>query len=481
VKPGIHPRLGRRQLIRKGVGGLGGLALSSLLLRDAGTGHAALRPPGTDFAPKAKRAIWLFMAGAPSQLETFDYKPGLVTRYGQPLPDSVRGNQRLTQMTSMQSSFPVVPSLYPFQQGGKSGAWVSDLLPWTRQMVDDLTIVKSLYTESINHDPAMYNIHAGSQIPGKPSMGAWLSYGLGSMNDNLPTYLVMTSAFKNQTFVQALMSDFWGSAFLPIQHAGVEVRSVGDPILDLANPAGLPAATRRTMLDAVHGLNELSGRALGDPRVDERTAQFEQAFRMQSAVPGLVDISNESAATLALYGPDVTTPGTFAANCLRARRMLEQGVRFVQIYHRGWDAHVDLPGTHPAQCLDVDQASYGLVQDLKQRGLLEDTLVIWGGEFGRTVYCQGDLAPTNYGRDHHPRCFTMWFAGGGTKPGTVYGETDDFSYNIVDGAAHLRDMHATVLHQFGLDADQLSFSYSGLNQRLVGVDAQAQVIEGMLA
>jgi uncharacterized protein (DUF1501 family) len=266
-----------------------------------------------------------------------------------------------------------------------------------------------------------------------------------------------------------------------VQGAGVAVRSAGDPILDLANPAGVPVSARRTMLDAVHGLNDLAGAALGDPSVAQRTAQYEQAFRMQSAVPSLVDISSESAATLALYGPDVNTPGTFAANCLRARRMLEQGVRFVQIYHRGWDAHAELPNNHPAQCADVDQACYGLVQDLKQRGLLEDTLVIWGGEFGRTVYCQGDLSPTMYGRDHHPRCFSMWFAGGGMKPGTVYGETDDFSYNIVDGGAHLRDLHATILHQFGLDADRLTFSYSGLDQRLVGVDAPAQVISGILA
>jgi len=475
------PRLDRRQLIRRGLGGLGGLALSSLLVRDARSEGAPLRPAGTDFAPKAKRAIWLFMAGAPSQLETFDYKPKLDALYGTPLPESVRGTQRLTQMTSTQSSFPLVPSLYPFQQGGQSGAWVSDLLPWTRKMVDDLTIVRSLHTESINHDPGMYNIHTGSQNPGKPSMGAWLAYGLGSMNENLPTYVVMTSAFKTQAFVQALMSDLWGSAFLPVQNAGVEVRSVGDPILDLVNPPGISSVTRRTMLDAVHGLNDLAGRTLGDPSVDARTSQFEQAFRMQSAVPGLTDLSGESAATLGLYGPDVTTPGSFASNCLRARRMLEQGVRFVQIYHRGWDAHYMLPASHPQQCMDVDQACYGLVQDLKQRGLLEDTLVIWGGEFGRTVYCQGDLKRDDYGRDHHPSCFSMWFAGGGMKPGTVYGETDDFSYNIVSGAAHLRDMHATVLHQFGLDADQLSFAYSGLNQRLVGVDAPAQVIQGMLA
>ncbi|HWP09268.1 MAG TPA: DUF1501 domain-containing protein [Polyangiaceae bacterium] len=469
------PRFGRRALIG---GGLGGLALSSLLLR---SGHGATRAPGTDFAPKAKRAIWLFMAGGPTQFETFDYKPGLAKLYGQELPTSVRGTQRLTGMTSGQGSFPIAPSLFPFQQGGQSGAWVSDLLPWTRKMVDDLTIVKSLYTESVNHDPAMYNIHTGSQFPGKPSLGAWLSYGLGTMNENLPTYVVMTSAFKTRSFVQALMSSFWGSAFLPAQHAGVSVRSLGDPIIDIDDPPGVTSATRRTMLDAVHRMNDLAGAALGDPSVAERTAQYEQAFRMQSAVPGLMDISGESSSTLDLYGPDVTTAGTFAANCLRARRMLEQGVRFVQVYHRGWDAHVELPTSTPQQCADIDQACYGLVQDLKLRGLLDDTLVIWGGEFGRTVYCQGTLEKTNYGRDHHGRCFPMWFAGGGMKPGIVYGETDDFGYNIVSGDAHLRDMHATVLHQLGLDADALTFPYSGLNQRLVGVDATAQVIKGILA
>jgi hypothetical protein len=479
MKTRTLPLIGRRSLIG---GGLGGLALGSLLLEGAKDARTApLRPPGPDFAPKAKRAIWLFMAGAPSQLESFDYKPHLAEHYGEDLPPSVRGAQRLTEMTANQASFPVVPSVFPFQQGGKSGAWVSDLLPWTRQMVDDLTIVRSLYTESINHDPAVYNVNTGNQNPGKPSLGAWLSYGLGSMNENLPTFVVMTSSFRTTAFVQALSSDFWGSAFLPVQGAGVAVRSVGDPILDLANPAGVPTAARRTMLDAVHGLNDLAGAGLGDPSVAQRTAQYEQAFRMQSAVPSLVDISSESAATLALYGPDVNTPGTFAANCLRARRMLEQGVRFVQVYHRGWDAHYDLPSNHPVQCADVDQACYGLVQDLKQRGLLEDTLVIWGGEFGRTVYCQGDLSAGAYGRDHHPRCFSMWFAGAGMKPGTVYGETDDFSYNIANGGAHLRDLHATILHQFGLDADRLTFSYSGLDQRLVGVDAPAQVISGILA
>ena len=465
------------------LGGFGGLALSSLVLRDAtlALSQPMVRPPGPDFTPRAKRAIWLFMAGAPSQLETFDYKPGLADRYDQDLPDSVRQGQRLTGMTSKQTRFPVVPSMFTFARSGQSGAWVSELLPWTQKIVDDLTIVKSVHTESINHDPAVLNVNTGSQIPGKPAVGAWLSYGLGSMNENVPTFVTMTSSFKTTGFVQAIPSDVWSSAFLPAQHAAVPVRSVGAPIHYLDNPPGLPAMTRRTMLDAVRGMNDLAGAALGDPAVTGRTAQYEAAFRMQSSVPSLVDVSGESSATLALYGPDVSTPGTFAANCLRARRMVEQGVRFVQIYHRGWDAHMDLPTNHRAQCADVDQACYGLVTDLKQRGLLEDTLVIWGGEFGRTVYCQGTLAADNYGRDHHPRCFTMWFAGGGMKPGLVYGETDDFSYNVVSDGVHLRDMHATVLHQFGLDHDKLTFTHSGLDQKLVGVEEPAHVVGGILS
>jgi hypothetical protein len=475
--------LNRRAFVGRALGGLGGLALSSLLLGDEKSARSAhtLRPPGTDFAPRAKRAIWLTMGGGVSQLDTFDYKPNLTKLYDTDLPASVIGGQRLTGMTSSQKRFPIAPSMYSFAQGGSSGAWVSDLLPWTRKAVDDLTIVRTIYTESINHDPAIFNINTGSQNPGKPALGAWLAYGLGAINENVPTFVVMTSRFETTGFVQALSSELWGSAFLPVTNAAVPVRGMGDPILYLANPAGVSVDTRRTMLDAIHGLNDLAAAKTGDPSIDERSSQYEAAFRMQASVPKLVDVSGESAATLALYGNDVNTPGTFAANCVRARRMMEQGVRFVQIYHRGWDAHYGLPQNYPSQCADIDQACYGLITDLKSRGMLEDTLVMWGGEFGRTVYCQGDLAPDSYGRDHHPRCFTMWFAGGGMKPGLVYGETDDFSYNVVSGGVHLRDMHATVLHQFGLTADTLTFTYSGLDQRLVGVDAPAKVVTDILA
>ncbi|HVR18237.1 MAG TPA: DUF1501 domain-containing protein, partial [Polyangiaceae bacterium] len=369
----------RRKFVGHALSGLGGLALSSLLLRDADVAHSEprVRPPGTDFAPRAKRAIWLFMAGAPSQLDTFDYKPGLASRYDQDLPESVRKGQRLTKMTSMQTRFPIAPSLFTFAQGGQSGAWVSELLPWTRQIVDELTIVRSVYTESINHDPGMLNINTGSQVSGKPSLGAWLSYGLGRINENVPTFVTMVSKFSaTAAFVQAIPSDVWSSAFLPANNAAVAVRSAGAPILYLDNPPGVSATARRTMLDAVHGMNDLAGAALGDPGVADRTAQYEAAFRMQSSVPSLVDVSGETAATLALYGPDASVPGTFAANCLRARRMIEQGVRFVQIYHRGWDAHINLPANHRLQCADIDQAAYGLITDLQQRGLLEDTLVI---------------------------------------------------------------------------------------------------------
>ena len=476
-------RLNRRAFVGRALGGLGGLALSSVLLGDAKTARTAsvIRPPGTDFAPRAKRAIWLTMGGGVSQLDTFDYKPELGKLYDTDLPASVIGGQRLTGMTSAQARFPVAPSVYPFARGGASGAWVSDLLPWTRKMVDELTIVKTVHTDSINHDPAMFNLNTGNQNPGKPPLGAWLAYGLGSLDANVPTFVVMTSRFETTGFVQALSSELWGSAFLPAETSAVPVRGVGDPILYLANPPGVSVEARRTMLDAIHGMNDMARASVGDPAIDARTTQYEAAFRMQASVPSLMDVSGESAATLDLYGADATTPGTFAANCLRARRMLEQGVRFVQIYHRGWDAHMHLPQTYPMQCADIDQACYGLVMDLKQRGMLEDTLVMWGGEFGRTVYCQGELAPDDYGRDHHPRCFSMWFAGGGMKAGIVYGETDDFSYNIVSGGVHLRDMHATVLHQFGLDHDRLTYTYSGLDQRLVGVDAPANVVTGILA
>jgi uncharacterized protein DUF1501 len=471
-----RPMFDRRSFLRHGLGGLGATALTCLLSEQ---GVAA--PPGPTLVPRAKRAIWLFMGGGPSQLDLFDYKPGLAERFDQDLPESVRGQQRLTGMTSKQSRLPLAPSRFAFQQAGQSGAWVSELLPYTRGIVDDIAIIKTMSTESINHELAMSNINTGSQLPGKPSLGAWLSYGLGRVQDDVPTYVVMTSSFSTKSFVQAIPARLWGSAFLPASNGGIPMRGVGDPVLYLPNPPGISSASRRAMLDAVGGLNALSSAALGDPAIAERTEQYELAFRMQGSVPGLTDLSGESAATLDLYGPDVHTPGTFAANCVSARRMLERGVRFAQIYHRGWDAHFGTPENHTAQCRDIDHACFGLISDLKQRGMLEDTLVIWGGEFGRTVYCQGDLTRDEYGRDHHPRCFTMWLAGGGVKPGIVHGETDDFSYNTLEGEVPLRDLHATILHLFGLEPDRLTFLHAGLPEKLTGVGAPAQVVQALLA
>ena len=465
---------GRRSFLS----GLGASALTYLLADSARAADDAARGP--DFAPKAKRAIWLFMAGGPSQVDLFDYKPGLAARFNEDLPASVRNDQRLTGMTSGQARLPLAPSKFTFQQSGESGAWVSELLPWTQRVVDKMAIIRTMSTESINHDLALSNINTGSQLPGKPAMGAWLSYGLGRIQDDMPTYVVMTSRFSTRLSVQSIPARIWGSAFLPATHGGIPMRGVGDPILYLPNPPGVTTAARRSMLDTLGNLNSLSAEALSDPGIEDRTAQYELAFRMQSSMPGLVDLAGESDATLELYGEDVRTPGTFAANCIAARRMLEKGVRFAQIYHRGWDAHYVTPENHTTQCRDIDQACYGLLTDLEQRGMLEDTLVIWGGEFGRTVYCQGELTRDNYGRDHHPRCFTMWMAGGGVRPGIVYGETDDFSYNVVDREVPLRDMHATVLHLFGLDPDRLRFQHAGLAERLIGVGAPARVVTDLI-
>jgi hypothetical protein len=477
--------LTRRRLLTSAGTGLGTLALETLLRgslapksANAATTAAAR---AIDFPAKAKRAIWLFMEGGPSHLDLFDYKPGLADRFNQDVPASVLGSQRVTTMTSMMGRFPVAPSAFPFKQYGQSGAWVSELLPWTAKLVDDITIIKTMQTDAINHDPAMAAIMTGSQIAGKPSVGAWLSYGLGSLNQNLPTFVVMTSRFTPHASVQALSARLWGSAFLPSSHAGVPLRSVGDPVLYLANPPGMSTGVRRSILDTTKALNNVQARRVGDPEVLSRIEQYEMAFRMQSAVPELTDLSGESSTTKDLYGPDVNTPGTFASNCLMARRMLERDVRFVQIFHRGWDSHLELPARHRIQCLDVDQACYGLVTDLKQRGLLEDTLVIWGGEFGRGVYSQGTLTATDYGRDHHGLCFSMWAAGAGLKPGIVYGETDDYGYNVVQNPVPVRDLHATLLHQFGIDHNKLVVPYQGLAQKLVGVGPPAAVATGVLS
>jgi hypothetical protein len=410
------------------------------------------------------------MAGAPSQLDLFDYKPMTEKLFDKDLPDSVRMGQRLTTMTSGQDRFPIAPSKYRFAQYGQSGAWVSELLPYHAKMVDDLAFIKSVHTEAINHDPAITYICTGHQLPGRASLGSWLSYGLGSLNQNLPTFVVMTPSWTGRQEAQALYNRLWGSGFLPSKHSGVALRSGGDPVLFLSNPPGVDSSQRKRMLGHLEKFNQRTLEAFGDPDTQTRIDQYEMAFRMQSSVPELTDISGESKETLEMYGPDVEKSGTYAQSCLLARRMIERDVRFVQIFHRGWDQHGNLAGDLPKQCLDVDQPSWALIQDLKQRGLLDDTLVIWGGEFGRTIYCQGKLTRENYGRDHHPRCFTIWMAGGGIRPGTVYGETDDFSYNIVNDPVHIHDLNATILHCLGIDNRRLSFKFQGLDMRLTGVE-----------
>ncbi len=468
--------------------GLGTAALASILpqrtLADsAGSAPAATasaRAAAPHFAPQAKRAIYLFMAGAPCQMDLFDYKPKMDEMFDVDLPESVRDGQRLTTMTSGQTRFPIAPSKFGFSQYGKSGAWVSDLLPYHAQMVDDLAIIKSVHTEAINHDPAITYICTGHQLPGRASLGAWLSYGLGSMNRDLPCFVVMTPRWSGRQEAQALYNRLWGSGFLASQYQGVALRSAGDPVLFLSDPPGVSRELRRRMLDRMSHFNERTFERLGDPETLTRIEQAEMAFRMQSSVPELADISQEPQHILDLYGPEVSKPGTFAASCLLARRMIERDVRFVQIFHRGWDQHGNVAGDLPAQCQDVDQPCYALIQDLKQRGLLEDTLVIWGGEFGRTIYCQGGLTRENYGRDHHPRCFTIWMAGAGIKVGQVYGETDDFSYNVVENPVHIHDLNATILHCLGIDHRRLTYRVQGLDMRLTGVEEHAPV-EGVLA
>jgi len=460
--------------------GLGTAALVSLLPERQVTAADSVAATGglpglPHFAGKAKRAIYLFMAGAPCQMDLLDYKPAMDELFDKDLPDSVRQGQRLTTMTSGQARFPIAPSKYKFQQYGNNGAWVSELLPHTAKMVDDIAIIKSLYTEAINHDPAITYICTGHQLPGRASLGAWLSYGLGTLNQNLPAFVVLTATWTGRKEAQALYNRLWGSGFLPSKHQGVALRSKGDPVLFLSNPPGMAESTRRRMLDSLARLNQQTLDTFGDPETQARIAQYEMAFRMQTSVPELTDISSEPQHVLDMYGPDVTTPGTFAASCLLARRMAERNVRFVQIFHRGWDQHFNVGGDLPNQCRDIDQPSWALIQDLKQRGLLEDTLVVWGGEFGRTIYCQGKLTRENYGRDHHPRCFTVWMAGGGIKPGVVYGETDDFSYNIVENPVHIHDMNATILHCLGIDHRRLSFKFQGLDIRLTGVEDHSPV------
>ncbi len=473
----------RRQFFRKSGTGLGMAALASLLGKQglqAAESLAGLQAPLPQLPPRAKRVIYISLIGAPSQLETFDYKPALDRRYKEDLTAWLKEQgERLTGMTSKQSAFPVAPARFSFKQYGESGTWVSELLPWTAKMVDDLCVIKSMHTDAINHEPANQLIYTGSMQAGKASIGSWLSYGLGSMNEELPSFVVLhathTSPYAN---VQAISSRLWGSGYLPGRFSGVALRSLGDPVLYLKDTPGISRDTRRRMLDGLNELNRKSFADIRDPEIEVRMQQYEMAFKMQASVPELTDLSGESESVYQLYGEDSRRRGTFANSALMARRLMERGVRFVQIFHRGWDQHGDLPRDLASQCKDVDQGCYGLIQDLKQRGMLEDTLVICGGEFGRTVYCQGALSETNYGRDHHPRCFSLWMAGGGIKGGQVYGETDEMSYNIVDKPVHIRDLHATILHALGLEHERLTYKFQGLDQRLTGVEP-AKVVKDL--
>ena len=477
----------RRQFFAHGARGLGVAALASIVGKEM-LGATAPDPKAVGgqaglphFAPKAKRAIYLHMLGAPPQIELFDYKPGMSTWFDKDLPDSIRKGQRLTTMTSGQTRFPIAPSVFKFRQHGQNGAWVSDLLPYTAKMVDDIAILRSLHTEAINHEPAITFLQTGFMIAGKPCIGSWIAYGLGSMNQDLPTFVVLNATHSHpKANVQAISARLWSAGFLSAQYAGVALRSSGDPVLYINNPNGVPPVMRRRMLDALGEMNQIEQAKNLDPDTRVRIAQYEMAFRMQTSVPELTDLSKETESTYKLYGEEARKGGTFANSCLMARRLVERGVRFVQVYHRGWDVHALLPEVLPSQCRDVDQGCWGLVQDLKQRGMLEDTLVIWGGEFGRTIYSQGKLTPTDYGRDHHPRCFSLWMAGGGVKGGIVHGETDEFSYNVVKDPVHIRDLQATLLHQFGIDHEKFTYKYQGLDQKLTGVE-KAYVVKDILA
>jgi hypothetical protein len=465
--------LTRRTFLGRGVGAA---ALATLFAE--GTGCANAQTTG-DLVARAKRVIYLFQSGAPSQLDLFDYKPRLRALRGRELPASVRGGQRLTGMTATQESFPVAPSLYRFARHGRAGAWVSELLPHLASVSDEMCFIKTMHTEAINHDPAITFFQSGAQLAGRPSMGAWVSYGLGSASRDLPAFVVLVSQGSGNPADQPLYDRLWGSGFLPSQYQGVKFRPGGDPVLFLSNPEGVSAGTRRRILDDLGRLNQMRFEETADPEIRTRIAQYELAFRMQTAVPELLDMTQEPRHVLEMYGPEVRRPGSYAANCLLARRLAERGVRFIQLFHRGWDQHTNLPRQIAGQCRDTDQPSAALLRDLKQRGLLDDTLVVWGGEFGRTVYCQGTLTADNYGRDHHPRCFTVWLAGGGIKGGMSYGETDDFSYNVAANPVHVHDLHATMLQLLGIDHRRLTYRYQGRNHRLT--DVAGEVVEGILA
>jgi len=468
----------RRSFLGSATGALTGAALAALS-SDAPGADAATGDDGLfRYAPRAKRVIYLFQSGAPSQMDLFDYKPELERLRGTDLPSSVRQGQRLTLMTSRQPSFPVVPSLFEFRRRGDCGAWVSELMPHTARIVDEVSFIHSMHTEAINHDPAITFFQTGAQIAGRPSIGAWLAYGLGTENRDLPAFVAMVSQSRTGAG-QPLYDRLWGSGFLPSKYQGVKFRAAADPVLYLSNPDGVSGGARRRMLDDLRALNEIRHEETGDPETPTRISQYELAYRMQSSVPSLVDVSDEPDHVFDLYGESSRKPGTYAANCLLARRLVERGVRFVQLFHRGWDHHSKLPAGIRMQCADTDQASAALVLDLKARGLLDDTLVVWGGEFGRTVYCQGSLTANDYGRDHHPRCFTMWLAGGGVRRGYSHGATDDFSYNVTENPVHVHDLHATMLRLLGIDHTRLTFKFQGRNHRLT--DVHGEIVDQMLA
>ncbi len=475
-------QMNRRHFFSRLSLGIGGAALSTLL--GCRTDYDAPAPSVLSgilgrphLAPRARRVIYLFQSGGPSQLELFDYKPALAGRRGEDLPASVRMGQRLTGMTAYQETLPLAPTIYPFEQRGKSGAWISDLLPYTAQIADELCIVRSMYTEAINHDPAITFFQTGSQQPGRPSIGAWLSYGLGSANENLPTFCVLLSRGLQRP--QPIYSRLWGNGFLAALHQGVQFRPGNDPVLYLNNPPGIGSRDRRRMLHHLAELNQMQAAAAGASHIQSRIAQYEMAYRMQTSVPAVTDLSDEPESTFELYGEAARIPGTYAANCLLARRLAERDVRFVQLYHMGWDQHGNLPRDIALQCKDTDQPSAALVMDLKQRGLLDDTLVIWGGEFGRTNYSQGALTEANYGRDHHPRCFTVWMAGGGVRHGLTYGKTDDLGYNIAEGPVHVHDFQATILHLLGIEHRRLTYKHQGRRYRLT--DVHGHVVQDLLA
>ncbi|MCU1260174.1 MAG: hypothetical protein JWO80_3059 [Bryobacterales bacterium] len=476
--------LTRRYFFSKASAGLGIASLASLLERELIAADSPTREPHAampglpHFPPKAKRVIYLFQSGGPSQMDLFDYKPSLKRLEKTELPESIRMGQRLTGMTSAQTSFPVAPSIYEFKQHGQSGAWASSLMPKVGEVSDQICFIKSMFTEQINHDPAVTFFQSGFQLAGRPSIGAWLSYGLGSENQDLPAFVVMISQGSGNPNDQPLADRQWGSGFLPSRYQGVKFRAQGDPVLFLSDPPGFTRTDRRRFIDGVSQLNQVELEDYGDPEIATRIAQYEMAYKMQMSVPELTDLSKEPERTFEMYGEDSRKPGTFAANCLLARRLAERGVRFVQLFHRGWDQHNFLPKQLPGQCRDTDQPCAALIHDLGERGLLDDTLVVWGGEFGRTVYCQGKLTPENYGRDHHPRCFTMWLAGGGVKPGITYGATDDYCYNITKDPVHVHDLHATILHLLGIDHTRLTYRFQGRNFRLT--DVHGAVVKGIL-